>query len=106
MAENGVQFAKKVGIVAGAFLATIAMGNILSGAVVKYMMQPVVADMVAEERRARVSADSLMTAQWAGVAMKMSADRITLLEIMSTPPGSVQRERMIQKARRGWRAKS
>ena len=82
MTENGVGFAKKVGIVVGAILATVALGNTIGGCAMKTMILPEIQRisveqrealelLVREERMARIQADEAST-----------RDRIRLLSIM------------------------
>ena len=97
MPQNGVGFAKRVGIVAGAVLTVIMLGNSLGGIVTRTMVVPAIERVVSEERAARVRADSL---QWAAL-LRMSRDRIEILEVLEAPAS--ERRTRVRALRRQWR---
>ncbi len=78
MTENGLAFAKKVGIVAGTLLAVISLSNVLGGCAIRVLVLPEIERVVREEREARVKADMKLATAIAG----LSSDRVQILAIM------------------------
>ena len=93
MTKNGIEFAKRVGVVCGALLAT---GALMTG-VYTLATKPIM-NAVAEERSARIVADSALGKQLAN----LSHDRVMLLNLLEYPPGSRERKIEVQTLRRLW----
>ena len=102
--SNGVQFVKKVGIVAGAFLAVITAAQVLGGCAMRAFIEPV----IAQERQARIEADKIITEQLtknARAISQVSQDRLDLLAVLEYPPGPARR-REIDRVRRIWKSQN
>ena len=95
--RNGIEFFKKVGVVAGAALAVVALGNTLGGFAVRQLVLPAIREVVAEEREARVKADVELSA----AILQLSQDRLMILTILEYPPGP-QRAAEIRRVREAW----
>ena len=106
--RNGVVFAQRVGIVAGAALAVLALSKAIGGGVQGYADQvsarawemhsrPLVAELRAEENIRR-HADSLIVER----LRDYGRDRIYLIDVMESPPGSRERQRKIDRVRAAW----
>lgn len=96
VAHPMVEFAKKVGIICGAALATISFVNLLGGFAISQVVKPAVQEMIAEERMARISADSSLAASLSS----LSQDRVDILSILSR--NGVARARAMERARARW----
>jgi len=96
-APNGVGFAGRVGIIAGAALAVISLGNALGGLALRTMVAPEIERILVQERHARVAADSTLAISIA----QLSADRLIVLTILEYPPGP-DRSAAIRRARTIW----
>jgi len=94
VSPNGLGFAKKVGVVAGAALAVIALGNTLGGCVMKTMFMPEFQRIISEERMAREKADRLL----ANSIVEMNVDRTRLLTVMEER-NSIERIRLLRQLR-------
>jgi hypothetical protein len=83
-AKNGVEFARKLGIVAAAIIAVGTIVSYISGKAWVMAMQPIVTEWrtaMTEERYSRQLADSVLS--W---RMKRNErDRLDLLEMLMTP---------------------
>ena len=95
MSSNGIEFAKRVGIVCGAMLATGALVSALYTTATRPIMEA-----IADEREARIVADSMLASRLSG----LSRDRIALLSVMEHPPGSRARDSELRHLRREWAA--
>lgn len=87
------EFAKRVGIVAGALVAVVTLSNALGSVLMRQAMVPVTEEIqrqVALERSERITAD-----------LQLSADRLLILDILEYPPGP-ERSRRIERARNQW----
>jgi hypothetical protein len=73
-----VGFSKRVGIIAAAVLAVIALGNTLGGFAMRTLILPKFQIMIAEERESRIAADDAL----AYSISEMNQDRVRLLLIM------------------------
>lgn len=78
MTRNGIEFAKRVGIVSGALLATVSLGGVLWSFTAATVLRPVIEQVVKEERLARIAADSTLAVQLS----VLSRDRIDLLDYL------------------------
>lgn len=92
-----VDFFKRLGIVAGAIIAVATIISWISGHAWHLAINPVL-DALANERRERVTTDSLLVRRLEGI----SHDRLDLIDIMLTPPGP-GREKKLQAIRLQWR---
>lgn len=97
MAGNGVEFAKKVGLVAGAALAVVSLGNTLGGFAVRQIVVPAMRQVMAEEREARARADT----ELAAAITQLSSDRLVLLAILEYPVGR-ERAEAVRRVRVEW----
>jgi len=97
---NGIeiQFARRVGLVAGAILTVILLANALAGILTRSIVLPAVADAIADEREAREKADRSQIATIARVAR----DQLDLLDAVGAPPE--RRARIMIALRRRWAA--
>ena len=95
--KNGVEFSRKVGIVAGALLAVGTLLHIAASFAWVNATRPILSAL-AEERRARVEGDSLIL----GKLIEMSHDRVDLMEAMNLPAGP-ERTRAFARIRHEWR---
>lgn len=99
-----IEFMKKVGIVAGAVLAVMAISNTLGGLIFSQAMAPVTREIVkqvTEEREARVAADQKLTASLMSMSNALSSDRLAILAVLEYPPGR-ERSRRIRLIREAW----
>lgn len=90
---NGIEFAKKVGIVAGAVIACASIVSWTWG----LATQPLWAE-IRNEQRARVQADSMLAVTIRG----MQHERLDLIDIMLAPPGPM-REKKLTETRARWK---
>lgn len=91
------EFSKRVGIVATAALAVLALANTLGGAALNAVVVPQIERIVERERLARVAGDSTL----AVAVTQISRDRIALLAVVTQTPGPA-RTRMVERLMEQW----
>lgn len=96
MTPNGIEFAKKVGIVSTATLAGFGVLTVLWSITVASLIAPVIEKSVSGEREARVRADSALAARLSS----LSHDRVILLAVLGSE--GTERRKLIASIRRQW----
>ena len=95
---NGVlRLFMKVGTIAGAAIAVLTLMGIVHGFVMTLIFKPVMAEMVADERRARVAGDSALAAQF----QQIERERAALLRAFLAPT-TWERDKRLKRLAERW----
>jgi hypothetical protein len=95
--RNGIEFAKRVGIVSSAILLVSGVLTLFWTFAVAHLITPIMDRKIAEEREARVRAQSMLAEKLS----ELSKDRIVLLAVIETPQGS-ERRKLVESIRQQW----
>jgi hypothetical protein len=103
MPKNGVEFARKVGIVAAAVIAVGTIASWVSGKAWTLAMAPIVTEWklsLGEERHARQIGDSVLVERM----RRSERDRLDLIDMILTPQG--ERSAKAAEIRSRWRTEN